>query len=74
MGKTSKNEELKLAAGYLNALAAGVMITGYVVPGWGLLTGNINSPIGLSAVFILAVVVSIALHLTARSYIRLIED
>lgn len=74
MGKSASNEELKTIASFLNALAAGVVITGVAVPTWALLTGAVTSHIGPSVVVVVALVTGIGLHRWARSCVRSIVD
>ena len=66
MDKSSRNERRKVAAQYLNGVAIAVLVTGVVGPALGQFSE--------ARTIVVAVLASLALHITARQAVRHIED
>ncbi len=72
-GKTTFNEQAKLTATYINGLAVAVMTVGGFSPLVGMLQGRgVDSSLGYFALG--CVVLSLVLHLVARSVLEGMRD
>lgn len=76
LGKTARNEKLKLAANFFNSLAVSAVVAAFVVPGvaW----TERSSPLHLSwhLLFIVAcwIAAGVSCHLAAQSFLERLVD